>query len=104
MLSAVSLTELRNKTISYSEILKRTQLNRKTYSDLLRLTKTFDTYPAIAWPVMYAKGNESNINLFKTVKSKSRRQPATTSSILGADVSRAIIQMGAVAQKYAATH
>jgi hypothetical protein len=81
-------------------------MNRKTYSDLLKLTKTFDTYPAIAWPVTYVTtaGTESNINLFKTVKSKSRRQPATTSSILGADVSRAIIQMAAVADKYASTH
>jgi hypothetical protein len=83
--------------IAFSEILKQTKINRKAYVDLLGLAKTFDTYPAIAWPVTYESG-KSNIALFKTVKSKKRHPPGPTSgptpgptsSLLGADVAIAL--------------
>lgn len=78
--------------IPFSEILKQTKINRKAYVDLVGLAKTFDTYPAIAWPVTYDTG-KSNIALFKTVKSKSRHPPGPTSSLLGAKVSDAIVRL-----------
>jgi hypothetical protein len=101
MITFNQITAIGLEKISLSVLFKLTQKNRKAYLDLLALARKFDTYPAIAWPVRYNDSKDSNIGLFKTVKSKSRQQPVTTSSMLGADVSRAIIQMAAVADKYA---